>query len=49
MLCYGGHLTLVNLVLTCRSFFMMSFLEIPKGLCKMVISIILDFSRNLAV
>ena len=48
MLCYGGHLTLVNLVLTSLSFFMMSFLEIPKGLCQMVISIIPDFSRNLA-
>ena len=31
MLCYGGHLTLVNLVLTSLSFFMMSFLEIPKA------------------
>src|SRR6266540_1383109 len=34
MLSYGDRLTLINYVLTSLPMFMLSFLEIPKGVCK---------------
>jgi hypothetical protein len=41
LLSHGVHLVLINLVLTSLPMFMLSFLEIPKGVSKR-----LDFYRS---
>ena len=41
MFSYGDRLTLINSVLTSLPMFMLSFLEIPKGVCKRI-----DFYRS---